>query len=216
MGHIEIGCEGHKRELMRYLLIQTSLVRLEIKPGEVFFVQNCYRSTPKEPPNERNSATRQEILKKLGLPWQILKRTEERCLVLFYHPTFLHSVLSKPKNREYLASFGYAAEGNLQRDIDHLEKRFSLEKFPHEIGLFLGYPLKDVVGFMNPQASPTCRGNWIVYGDPRPSLAMMSLFRKGMRAAEQIVDQCRDWDSCIEKMKILHLNLKKEENACQA
>lgn len=38
--------------------------------------------------------------------------------------------------------------------------------FPHEIGVFLGYPLKDVVGFIqNKGKNCKCCGCWKVYSD---------------------------------------------------
>jgi len=40
-------------------------------------------------------------------------------------------------------------------------------EFPHEIGVFLGYPLGDVVGFIeNRGKNFTCCGCWKSYGDP--------------------------------------------------
>ena len=39
--------------------------------------------------------------------------------------------------------------------------------FPHEIGVFLGYPLGDVEGFIaNRGRNFTCCGCWKSYGDP--------------------------------------------------
>ena len=39
-------------------------------------------------------------------------------------------------------------------------------EFPHEIGVFLGYPLTDVVGFIENQGRNfTCCGCWKAYGD---------------------------------------------------
>jgi hypothetical protein len=44
---------------------------------------------------------------------------------------------------------------------------------PHEIGLALGYPAKDVLGYMGlQQLDFTACCGWRVYGDPLPSLAM--------------------------------------------
>ena len=40
------------------------------------------------------------------------------------------------------------------------------EEFPHEIGLFLGYPPEDVLGFIDNKAGGCkCVGCWKVYGD---------------------------------------------------
>jgi len=44
------------------------------------------------------------------------------------------------------------------------------ECIPHEIGIFLGYPLKDVIGFMgHPSLKLTKINGWNVYGDSRLS-----------------------------------------------
>ena len=55
------------------------------------------------------------------------------------------------------------------RLLDELSRRMRSAKaggFPHEIGLFLGYPLEDVTGFIAAGgAEYRCSGCWKVYGD---------------------------------------------------
>ena len=49
--------------------------------------------------------------------------------------------------------------------------------FPHEIGIFLGYPLKDVVGFMGYGKYQFCKTRyWRVYGDESISDAVYDRF----------------------------------------
>ena len=52
--------------------------------------------------------------------------------------------------------------------LRQLSRRLCCEAdFPHEIGVFLGYPLPDVVGFIeNEGRNFTCCGCWKAYGDP--------------------------------------------------
>ena len=52
--------------------------------------------------------------------------------------------------------------------LRQLSRRLCCEAdFPHEIGVFLGYPLYDVVGFIeNAGRNFTCCGCWKAYGDP--------------------------------------------------
>ncbi len=54
-------------------------------------------------------------------------------------------------------------------DIVELIRRLLYsEKFPHEIGVFLGYPPKDVRGFMNsPNEGVKCIGCWKVYDNQK-------------------------------------------------
>lgn len=53
--------------------------------------------------------------------------------------------------------------GQLQCDA-RLPRDGTLPWFPHEIGLILGFPLQDVIGFMNGDV-PTWRGPWLAYGN---------------------------------------------------
>ena len=52
-------------------------------------------------------------------------------------------------------------------------------KFPHEIGLFLGYPVKDVLGFMNsPEEGVKYTGFWKVYGDKESALKIFDKYKR--------------------------------------
>ena len=52
-------------------------------------------------------------------------------------------------------------------------------EFPHEIGVFLGYPLRDVVGFIqNKGNNYTCSGLWKSYGDPSEAQACFTCYKK--------------------------------------
>ena len=55
--------------------------------------------------------------------------------------------------------------------------------FPHEIGLFLGYPPEDVAGFIaNNARNCKCCGCWKVYGDEAKA---KETFRRFRRCAEE-------------------------------
>jgi hypothetical protein len=50
--------------------------------------------------------------------------------------------------------------------------------FSHEIGLFIGYPAKDVAAFMGLIKLPlTCQGPWKIYGNPLESLNLVEQYR---------------------------------------
>ena len=62
------------------------------------------------------------------------------------------------------------------------ERFFENECFPHEVGLFLGYPLDDVTGFIEQKGKNyKCCGIWKVYGDEQQTRI---LFRKLKRCSE--------------------------------
>ena len=67
--------------------------------------------------------------------------------------------------------------------LSHLKKRLSQsEGFPHEIGLFLGYPPEDVRGFIeNETRNYKFTGYWKVYGDEERSRALFDKFERCTR-----------------------------------
>jgi len=107
------------------------------------------------------------ILREKGLRVIPLKKTKERALIYFYRPAQLKKDLNDPVASEILARRGYKC-GNPDCCIARLVKRLrNDDEFPHEIGLFLGYPSTDVKCFINnPCEGVKCVGCWKAYSDP--------------------------------------------------
>lgn len=100
----------------------------------------------------------------------VLKRMcycEKRALIMVYSKSRLESLLADKGNRAYLIACGYGLQPKLEADLGLLEQHLLRhEGFPHEIGIFLGYPLEDVLGFvLNNGRSFKYAGFWKVYGD---------------------------------------------------
>lgn len=91
----------------------------------------------------------------------------ERCLILIYQEERLRNLLKDRGYRAYLTAAGYDSHNSLQEDLAELERRLQTEKcFPHEIGVFLEYPLEDILGFvLNNGCNCKYSGYWKVYGD---------------------------------------------------
>lgn len=54
-----------------------------------------------------------------------------------------------------------------------------LKAFPHEIGVFLGYPIEDVIGFINNKGCNfKCCGYWKVYGDKEKAIKEFARYDK--------------------------------------
>ena len=83
--------------------------------------------------------------------------------------------------KDILEAYGYCT-GNANRCVARLMERLktvSAESFPHEIGLFLGYPPEDVEGFINNHAGG-CKicGAWKVYGDAESARKKFDSYKK--------------------------------------
>ncbi len=96
----------------------------------------------------------------------ILCSCKSRQLLLVYRRDRLERQLSEPAVSALLSKLGYPVKAGVPAMLDYLGLRFRQEEFPHEIGLFLGYPVEDVLGFWENQGK-NCRycGHWKVYGD---------------------------------------------------
>lgn len=100
-----------------------------------------------------------------GISMRIVHRNSSSILLLVYRHKVLASALNESGVRQFMTQYGYEVEDSCSQCIDKLSHRIATNgDFPHEIGLFLGYPLEDVVGFINKDTSKYS-GLWKVYGD---------------------------------------------------
>lgn len=74
--------------------------------------------------------------------------------------------------------------------IEVLRSRMnSAPLFPHEIGVFLGYPLYDVIGFIKNEGKyACCCGYWKVYGEQDAAERCFQRFNKCTRIYKRLFD----------------------------
>lgn len=90
--------------------------------------------------------------------------------IFFYNPVELDKTLKEHKNLNFLKTLGYPNEYSLDSYLNHIIDKMKMGIIPDEIGVFLGYPLKDVMGFIgHPSLKLTKINGWRVYGDTRIS-----------------------------------------------
>ena len=110
------------------------------------------------------------------LPLRVCKG---RALIYAYRPNALESDLTDHRARALLLKYGYVPE-NPNGCVVHLIHRLRSEgEFPHEIGIFLGYPLEDVDGFITHQGE-NCKlcGCWKVYGNVEQARRTFASYEK--------------------------------------
>lgn len=119
------------------------------------------------------------ILTKKGLRVLPLLFRDGRALIYVYRPAHLSRDLQDDVAGRLLEERGYTLDTS-DRCVIQLIKRLSeCEEFPHEIGLFLGYPPEDVCGFIENKAGGCkCVGNWKVYGDAEKAKKTFAKFKK--------------------------------------
>ena len=114
-----------------------------------------------------------------GVAMTILRLRGGRALVYVYRPCDLERTLADEAVRQFLSGCGYARFG-AEDAVRKLRRRLNTsEAFPHEIGVFLGYPLADVLGFIaNGGRNCLACGCWKVYSDPGCALRLFRRFEK--------------------------------------
>ncbi|WP_035290338.1 DUF3793 family protein [Clostridium sp. KNHs214] len=108
---------------------------------------------------------KEEIQNNLKLRYFTLKNTHDTCVVLFYNEDMLNKILQERKTQRFLKRFNYSNFNSTLSCLRLLKERYEYA-CPHEIGIFLGYPLEDVVDFIEcPNKQCLLRGYWKVYNN---------------------------------------------------
>lgn len=116
-----------------------------------------------------------ELLVPKGLRALPLRIREYSALVYLYRPSRLKKDLEDPAAIKILQDHGYSCYGKCLPKL--MERIRASEEFPHEIGLFLGYPPEDVQGFLDHRPCKCC-GCWKVYGDENKAKKTFDLYKK--------------------------------------
>ncbi|MDD7740286.1 MAG: DUF3793 family protein [Fusicatenibacter sp.] len=108
-----------------------------------------------------------------------LRVSAHRGLLYLYRPKRLESDFEKEDTAKILKECGYTSQ-DCSQCLARLGKRLrEREEFPHEIGLFLGYPPEDVRGFIENQAEGyKFSGCWKVYGDEQKAKKEFDRYKK--------------------------------------
>lgn len=118
-------------------------------------------------------------MKEKGICLFVLRVWDGRALIYVYRKRRLKADLKRPEVRTFLKSYGYINE-DLEDALEHLKSRFlESSTFPHEIGVFLDYPLEDVKGFIkNKGQNYKLCGIWKVYCNENDAKKLFQKYQK--------------------------------------
>ena len=158
-----------------------------MKPGSIF----CFNHSPLEVSRQKVCQWNKQ-LEPFGLTVQILlERPGSSSVIVFvYRRDRLEQMLSDDAYQSFLAQAGYERT-NLDGLLEQLSYRLRTQpEFPHEIGVFLGYPLRDVIGFIeNHGRNFTCCGFWKSYGDPAEMQVCFACYRRCIQTYVAMFEQ---------------------------
>ena len=158
-----------------------------MKPGSIF----CFNHSPLEVSRQKVCQWNKQLAP-FGLTVQILlERPGSSSVIVFvYRRDRLEQMLSDDAYQRFLAEAGYERT-NLDGLLEQLAYRLRTQlEFPHEIGVFLGYPLRDVIGFIeNHGRNFTCCGFWKSYGDPAEMQVCFACYRRCIQTYVAMFEQ---------------------------
>ena len=109
------------------------------------------------------------VLLPKGVALALLRTDAQRALLYLYRTSTLFQELQREEVRAFLRQWGYQ-RFSPEEALAHLRERVAAAgSFPHEIGVFLGYPLSDVQEFS---------GYWKVYSNADAAREIFARYRK--------------------------------------
>ncbi len=133
------------------------------------------------------------FLQRKGLRIVPLRFSDQKALIYLYRPHRLSMDFSCQEAQQLLSARGYSPDKCDQCVVQLIRRLQQNQDFPHEIGLFLGYPAEDVRGFIeNEAAGCKCVGCWKVYGDEKAAKKKFALYKKCTRIYCQRFAQTHD------------------------
>lgn len=167
--------EGEECQMLEQALVKYGSPTLaRLKTANLF---NFSFFSPRELQNELIQCN-QALLRK-GVRILVLRRHAHSALLYLYRPEQLSRDLRRRGVPAFMRSLGYPSS-DPDVALAVLRRRIrSGGAFPHEIGLFLGYPLEDVAGFIKNHGA-NCRyaGCWKVYGNEEAARELFSEYKK--------------------------------------
>lgn len=172
----------------KYLFLASSKVLLGDKPGELLLLR----------PEKSFGADLESLLERTrtltcswGLWLYLLGIVPLGARIVIYRRDKVNQVLRNARNTALFINAGYSDYSLAEDFFEEIARRWQeTGDIPHEIGVALGYPLKDVVGFLGLTPLKYI-GNygWRVFGTEEPSLQLRNKYDKAKREALKFLEE---------------------------
>mgnify|MGYP003371400528 CR=1 FL=1 len=128
-----------------------------------------------------------------------LRNRENKMLIYVFRPELLKKDMENDMTCSIMRELGYCC-GDVGKCIMRLIERIDeAEVFPHEVGMFLGFPPEDVCGFIQNKAKNfKFAGYWKVYGDEEKARRTFERYKK----CSEIYADCFERGFTLEKLTV--------------
>lgn len=136
-----------------------------------------------------------KLLCRMNARCKTMVRNDKKVILLLYRQECMKKCLMRTEVQEFLKQFGYGqletfSEQELVNQVlEHLKHRFiqaygCRHEFPHEIGIFLDYPMEDVIGFIeNSGQNYLMSGYWKVYSNQEQAQRVFQSYDEARESA---------------------------------
>jgi hypothetical protein len=145
---------------------------------------------PAEIINVSSEKLNQCVLLKEHVKFIVLGKKNAKYKLFIYNPEKLEETLNRKNVLNHLRKLGYSKTFSLNDYVSTLILRLKhSEGFPHEIGFFLGYPVKDVLSFMGLIDLPLVKTmGWRMYGN---TIISEDLYYQVKKAKDEIINYAK-------------------------
>ena len=158
--------EDHMHSYILFLLANSGMpTLLKVKPSNLICFQKKYITS-----HRGFYQLLEKEIRNFHCNYEVLYEDDQGIYILIYNAEMIQNVIHKYKKNSLLAGYKECNRiDELDRNISYLKVRYLDYKegnmdFPHEIGLFLGYPLEDVESYIkNKGEDYLICGIWKVY-----------------------------------------------------
>ncbi|MEG0307487.1 MAG: DUF3793 family protein [Clostridium sp.] len=164
---------GGKEYFETFISYNVALISAKLKPA----ITLNFKKEDKKRTHYLWDIYGENCLMELGLKHVKLRETDDSLIVLIYDTDLLQRVIKKSENLNVLTNIGYEKDSSLEEVVIKLIHRYELYNCPHELGIFLGYPIEDVKSFMNCEENKCLGcGYWKVYNEYNKAKVIFSIY----------------------------------------
>lgn len=158
----------------QYVILHSAPTLAGLKTGNLFSFESVSREEAC-----REIRTLNRMLSQKGLRAVPIKQKGQWTLLYLYRPQYLEKDLHHPLAIKILKDRGYSCINSNYCLIELILRLSKGREFPHEIGLFLGYPPEDVQEFIsNPCDGVQCTGCWKAFKNQEKAQETFQKFQR--------------------------------------
>ena len=177
--------EMDREDLQTQLALQCAPLLMGIKMSNLLIVPN------------RNVLDVYELFKDTCISVEMIYMSEQKTMFLLYRREELDIYLESATTKEVMELFGYRGMTpvEIRRELIHRYEKYAEGNgmFPHEMGVLLGYPTEDVLGFIeNKGKNYLFCGFWKVYSNPEKASRTFDNYGKCRKFLCNKLNQCND------------------------